>query len=104
MTQADHYRDQSHGAQQLAKAVKDPEASKKLIEMAEEFRRLYCRAAATDALGYFGSDRSSAGSSSRFDGMRLTQPRDPRIRLSLENAINFLTPTRKLKPAFTEPP
>jgi hypothetical protein len=38
MTQADHYRDQSHGAQQPTKAVKDPEASKKLIEMAEEFR------------------------------------------------------------------
>ena len=38
MTQADHYRDQSNRARQLAKAVKDPEASKKLIEMAEEFR------------------------------------------------------------------
>jgi len=38
MTQADHYRDQSIRAQRLARAVKDPEASKKLIEMAEEFR------------------------------------------------------------------
>ena len=38
MTQADHYRDQSNRARQLAEAVKDPEASKKLIEMAEKFR------------------------------------------------------------------
>ncbi|MEH2527849.1 MULTISPECIES: hypothetical protein [unclassified Bradyrhizobium] len=38
MTQADHYREQSNRARQLAEAVKDPEASKKLIEMAEEFR------------------------------------------------------------------
>jgi hypothetical protein len=38
MTQADHYRDQSLRAKRLARAVKDPEASKKLIEMAEEFR------------------------------------------------------------------
>ena len=38
MTQADHYRDQSHRARRLAEAAKDPEASKKLIEMAEEFR------------------------------------------------------------------
>ena len=38
MTQADHYRDQSKRARRLAEAVKDPEASKKLIEMAEEFR------------------------------------------------------------------
>jgi hypothetical protein len=38
MTQADHYRDQSNRARQLAETVKDPEASKKLIEMAEEFR------------------------------------------------------------------
>ena len=38
MTQADHYRDQSERARRLAEAVKDPEASKKLIEMAEEFR------------------------------------------------------------------
>ena len=38
MTQADHYRDQSIRAKRLAHAVKDPEASKKLIEMAEEFR------------------------------------------------------------------
>lgn len=38
MTQADHYRDQSIRAQRLALAVKDPEASKKLSEMAEEFR------------------------------------------------------------------
>jgi len=38
MTQADHYRDQSTRARRLAEAVKDPEASKKLIEMAEEFR------------------------------------------------------------------
>jgi hypothetical protein len=37
MTQADHYRDQSDRARRLAEAVKDPEASKKLIEMAEEF-------------------------------------------------------------------
>ena len=38
MTQADHYRDQSIRAERLARAVKDPEASKKLNEMAEEFR------------------------------------------------------------------
>jgi hypothetical protein len=38
MTQADHYRDQSNRAKRLASAVRDPEASKKLIEMAEEFR------------------------------------------------------------------
>ena len=38
MTQADHYRDQSNRAKRLAKAVKDLEASQKLIEMAEEFR------------------------------------------------------------------
>ena len=38
MTQADHYREQSIRAQRLAHAVKDPEASKKLVEMAEEFR------------------------------------------------------------------
>jgi len=38
MTQADHYRDQSTRARRLAGAVKDPEASKKLSEMAEEFR------------------------------------------------------------------
>ena len=38
MTQADHYRDQSIRAKRLARAVKDPEASQKLIEMAEEFR------------------------------------------------------------------
>ena len=38
MTQADHYRDQSIRAKRLAGAVTDPEASKKLIEMAEEFR------------------------------------------------------------------
>lgn len=38
MTQAEHYRDQSIRAQLLARAVKDPEASRKLIEMAEEFR------------------------------------------------------------------
>ena len=38
MTQADHYRDQSIRAKRLARAVRDPEASKKLIEMAEEFR------------------------------------------------------------------
>ena len=38
MTQADHYRDQSNRAKRLAKAVKDPEASQKLSEMAEEFR------------------------------------------------------------------
>lgn len=38
MTQADHYRDQSIRARRLARAVKDPEASKKLMEMAEEFR------------------------------------------------------------------
>jgi hypothetical protein len=38
MTQADHYRDQSIRAQRLARAIKDPEASKKLTEMAEEFR------------------------------------------------------------------
>ena len=38
MTQADHYRDQSIRAQRLARAVRDPEASKKLIEIAQEFR------------------------------------------------------------------
>jgi hypothetical protein len=38
MTQADHYRDQSNRARRLARAVNDPEASKKLNEMAEEFR------------------------------------------------------------------
>jgi hypothetical protein len=38
MTQAEHYRDQANRARRLAEAVKDPEASKKLIEMAEEFR------------------------------------------------------------------
>jgi hypothetical protein len=38
MTQADHYRDQSIRAQRLARAVKDPEASRRLNEMAEEFR------------------------------------------------------------------
>lgn len=38
MTQADHYRDQSNRARRLARAVNDPEASKKLTEMAEEFR------------------------------------------------------------------
>jgi hypothetical protein len=38
MTQADHYRDQSNRARRLARAVRDPEASKKLIEMAEQFR------------------------------------------------------------------
>lgn len=38
MTQADHYREQSTRARQLAEAVRDPEASRKLIEMAEEFR------------------------------------------------------------------
>lgn len=38
MTQADHYRDQSDRAKRLARVVVDPEASKKLIEMAEEFR------------------------------------------------------------------
>ena len=36
MTQADHYRDQSNRAKRLARAVADPEASKKL--MAEEFQ------------------------------------------------------------------
>ena len=50
MTQADHYRDQSNRARQLAEAVKDPEASKKLIEMAEEFR-LYAERLEADALG-----------------------------------------------------
>jgi hypothetical protein len=39
MTQADHYRDQSNRAQRLAEAAKDPQASKKLSEMAEQFRR-----------------------------------------------------------------
>jgi hypothetical protein len=38
MTQADHYREQSNRARRLARAVKDPEASRKLAEMAEEFR------------------------------------------------------------------
>ena len=34
MTQADHYREQAVRARRLAEAVKDPEASQKLIEMA----------------------------------------------------------------------
>jgi hypothetical protein len=38
MTHADHYRDQAERAQRLAQAVSDPEASKKLSEMAEEYR------------------------------------------------------------------
>ena len=38
MTQADHYRDQSIRARRLAESGKDPGGSKKLIEMAEEFR------------------------------------------------------------------
>jgi hypothetical protein len=38
MTQADHYRDQSIQAKRLARAARDPEAAKKLFEMAEEFR------------------------------------------------------------------
>ena len=38
MTQADHYRDQSNRAKRLAQSVNDPETSKKLAEMAEEFR------------------------------------------------------------------
>jgi hypothetical protein len=38
MTQADHYREQSNRARRLAEAVNDPEASKKLIGMADEFR------------------------------------------------------------------
>lgn len=38
MTQADHYRDQSNRAGRLARAVNDPEAAKKLAEMAKEFR------------------------------------------------------------------
>ena len=38
MTQADHYRDQSDRARRLAEAAKDPDAAKKLSEMAEEFR------------------------------------------------------------------
>lgn len=38
MTQANHYRDQSIRAKRLAEAVKDPETSRKLIEMSEEFR------------------------------------------------------------------
>jgi len=38
MTQADHYRDQSNRAKRLAQAVNDPETSKRLAEMTEEFR------------------------------------------------------------------
>jgi hypothetical protein len=38
MTQADHYREQADRARRLARAVNDPEASKKLAEMAEEYR------------------------------------------------------------------
>lgn len=38
MTQAEHYREQADRARMLARAARDPEASKKLIEMAEEFR------------------------------------------------------------------
>ena len=38
MTQADHYREQSNRAKRLARAARDPEASRKLTEMAEEFR------------------------------------------------------------------
>ena len=52
MTQADHYRDQSDRARRLAQAVKDPEASKKLIEMAEEFR-LYAERLEQNALNLF---------------------------------------------------
>ncbi|MET0678748.1 MAG: hypothetical protein ABW175_23365 [Bradyrhizobium sp.] len=47
MTQADHYREQADRARMLAKAVKDPEASEKLIEMAEQFRRYAERLEAT---------------------------------------------------------
>jgi hypothetical protein len=39
MTHADHYRDQAERANRLAQVVSDPEASKKLAEMAEEYRR-----------------------------------------------------------------
>jgi hypothetical protein len=39
MTHADNYRDQAERAKRLAGAVSDPEASKKLAEMAEEYRR-----------------------------------------------------------------
>ncbi len=38
MTHADHYRDQAERAKRLARAVTDPDAAKKLSEMAEEFR------------------------------------------------------------------
>ena len=65
MTQADHYRDQSNRARQLAETVKDPEASKKLIEMAEEFR-------------LYAERLEQTNSSLRF-------------RLPLESAINFST-------------
>jgi hypothetical protein len=39
MTHADHYRDQAERAKRLAQAVTDPDASRKLSEMAEELRR-----------------------------------------------------------------
>jgi hypothetical protein len=39
MTHADHYRDQADRANRLARRVSDPEASSKLTEMAEEYRR-----------------------------------------------------------------
>jgi hypothetical protein len=38
MTHADHYRDQAERAKRLAQAVTDPDASRKLSEMAEELR------------------------------------------------------------------
>ena len=55
MTQADHDPEQSSRARRLAEAVNDPEASKKLIEMAEEFPPLR-RRAGRDALRAFASD------------------------------------------------
>ena len=58
MTQADHYRDQSIRAKRLARAVKDPEASKKLIEMAEEFR-LYAERLEKTLLRYGAATRQT---------------------------------------------
>ena len=75
MTQADHYRDQSTRARRLAQAVKDPEASKKLIEMAEEFR-LYAE---------------------RLEQTHYAE----RLRQSTKSFQRW-RPTQKLKPLFTE--
>jgi hypothetical protein len=58
MTQADHYRDQATRARRLAETVSDPEASKKLIEMAEEFRLYAERLEETQQVFPDGAGRS----------------------------------------------